>query len=172
MKNLFENWRRFVISEGEDLNWSAKCIIFDDAGRIMLVEVANKGTLDYPGGHGENSETPIDAVKREVFEEIGLKIDQITQIGKIPAEVPRYLFAAMNFSGTFDLQYAEVSDYLWVSIDELMAEVNHRPKKFESTVVLTVRKYLDLLRQLESSADKTEYHKMHALFDPDDYEVR
>ncbi len=92
MKNLIGNWRRFVITEGKDLNWSTKCLIFDDAGRVMLVEVANRGTWDFPGGHGQNSENPIAAVQREVFEEVGLTTDQIEKIGKIKAAVVRYLF--------------------------------------------------------------------------------
>ena len=104
MKILIENWRKYVISEGNDTNWSSKCLIFDNAGRVLLVEVANKGTLDLPGGHGQDNETPIEAVKREVFEEVGLKIDKIIKIGALSGQRLRYIFAALDFSGTFELQ--------------------------------------------------------------------
>jgi len=168
MKNLMENWRRFTISEGKDLNWSAKCLIFDDAGRIMLVQVARSGTWDLPGGHGQNSETPIDAVKREVFEEVGLKIDQIEEIGTVKAEVLRYLFAALNFSGTFNLQMAEISDYMWVPVDELIIEVQKNPKTFESTVILAIKQYTDQIRKIQDRADKIKYYQDHPNLVPKD----
>jgi len=172
MKNLFENWRRFVITEGKDLNWSAKCMIFDDAGRVMLVQVAKKGTWDFPGGHGMNSETPVEAVKREVFEEVGLKIDQIEEIGQIQteagAEVQRYIFSAMNFSGAFNIQLAEISDYVWVTIDKLIIDTHKTPKTFESTVVLTFQKYTDQIRQLKLKADKINYYEEHPRLNPQD----
>jgi len=157
-----------VIAEGEDLGWSAKCIIFDDAGRIMLVQVADTGTWDFPGGHGMNSETPIDAVKREVFEEVGLKIDQIEEIGTVKDEVLRYIFAAFNFSGTFNLQLAEVSDYMWVPLNNLITEAQNYSKNFENTVTLTIKNYTDELRKLSERADKIKYSEEHPRFNPAD----
>ncbi len=168
MKNLIQNWRRFTISEGKDLNWSAKCMIFDDAGRVMLVQVADGGTWDLPGGHGQNSETPIDAVKREVFEEVGLKIDQIEKIGPVKAEVLRYVFAAFKFSGTFDLQLTEVSDYMWVPVDDLITEAQNYPRKFENTVTLAIKNYTDEIRKLSERADKIKYYEENPMFNPAD----
>ena len=157
-----------MITEGEDLNWSAKCLIFDDAGRIMIVEVANSGTLDFPGGHGQNSETPLEAVKREVFEEVGLKIDQIGEIGPIQAEVRRYLFSAMNFSGAFNLQLAEVSNYVWVPFEDLFRDTQEHPDRFESTVVLALQKYSDDIRQLSNKADKIKYYEENPKLAPNE----
>jgi len=150
-----------VITEGNDLDWSSKCMIFDDAGRVMLVKVTNKGTWDFPGGHGQNSETPIEAVKREVFEEVGLKIDQIQNIGSINAKVKKYLFAALNFSGTFDLQTEEVSDYIWIPIEELIIQINKSPEVFEGVVVLAIKNYKHEIRQIRDKADKIEYYEEH-----------
>ncbi len=157
-----------MIAEGEDLSWSTKCMIFDDAGRVMLVEVTNRGTFDFPGGHGQNSETPLQAVKREVFEEIGLKIDQIQQIGPIKTNIKRYLFAALNFSGNFDLQLEEVSDYIWVPIEELIIKVQESPKSFESSVVLSLQEYKHEIRKIRDEADKIKYYEEHPNFDPED----
>ena len=147
-----------MITEGEDLGWSAKCLIFDDAGRVMLVESADRGTWDFPGGHGQNSESPIEALKREVFEEVGLKIDQIEEIGQIQAETKRYLFSAMNFSGSFDLQFDEISDYLWAPVEELIIEVEKNPKNFAITVVLALKNYTKEIRELGLESDKIEYY--------------
>ena len=168
MKNLFENWRRLVITEGNDLNWSSKCMIFDDAGRVMLVQVADKGTWDLPGGHGKNSETPIEAVKREVFEEVGLKIDQIQEIGQLNTKVKKYLFVALNFSGTFDLQLEEVSDYIWAPIEKIIIQINNSPKVFEDTIILAMKNYKHEIRQIRDEADKIKYYQEHPNFDPED----
>ncbi len=171
MKHLFENWRRFVVSEGKDLNWSSKCMIFDDAGRIMLVEVAGRGTYDLPGGHGQDNETPLEAVKREVFEEIGLKIDQIKMIGPLNGRINRFLFAAMDFSGDFNLQLEEISDYMWISVDDLLIDVMYKPQKFEESVVLSIEMYKKEIEELRDHADRVEYFQSHPNNDPEDYMI-
>jgi 8-oxo-dGTP pyrophosphatase MutT (NUDIX family) len=172
MKKLIENWRRFTVSEGKDVDWSSKCIIFDDAGRIMMVEVANRGTYDLPGGHGQGSESPLQAVKREVFEEVGLKIDQIIKIGPMSGKINRFLFAAMNFSGTFDLQLEEVSDYVWIAVEDLIIQTHQHPERFEESIISAIKIYKKKIRNLRDDADKVEYFQSHSENDPEDYMVR
>tara|TARA_R110000824_G_scaffold105461_2_gene249644 strand:- start:2378 stop:2926 length:549 start_codon:yes stop_codon:yes gene_type:complete len=170
MKILIENWRKYVISEGNDTNWSSKCLIFDNAGRVLLVEVANKGTLDLPGGHGQDNETPIEAVKREVFEEVGLKIDKIIKIGALSGQRLRYIFAALDFSGTFELQLEEVSDYRWYPIDELIIDVNRDSNLFEDAVILAIQEYTDQIRDIRDKADQIEYYQMYPRYKVGEYE--
>jgi 8-oxo-dGTP pyrophosphatase MutT (NUDIX family) len=47
-------------------------LIRDRAGRILFLEPTYKPTLDIPGGIAERDESPYDACRREVKEEIGL----------------------------------------------------------------------------------------------------
>ena len=170
MKILIENWRKYIISEASDTNWSAKCMIFDDAGRVMLVEVANRGTFDFPGGHGIDNETPINAVKREVFEEVGLNISKILKVGTIGQGRTRYIFAALDYSGTFELQLEEVSDYKWYTIDELIIDVDREPELFEDTVILATKKYTDKIRGIRDNADKIEYYQTYPKYKVGEYE--
>jgi len=172
MKYLIENWRRYIISEAKDTSWSAKCMIFDDAGRILLVEVANRGTLDLPGGHGQDDETPMEAVKREVLEEIGLNISKILKIGTIEQGKTRYIFAALDYSGTFELQLEEVSDYQWYPVDELIIDVDKESNLFEDTVILAVTQFTKEIRDVGTHADRIEYYDMYPRYKVGEYEAQ
>ncbi len=158
-----------MLKEAQDLNWSAKCMIFDDAGRILLVEVANRGTLDLPGGHGQVGETPIQAMKREVSEEIGLEVSEIIDLGPTKSDKVRYIFAALNFAGDFELQLAEVSNYYWVEFSELLIDVQEHPQKFEDTVVLVMDQYTDEIREISTAENKIDYWSSHPRYTPEDY---
>ena len=53
---------------------SVKAFIYDDAGNILVVqEKGDKWSL--PGGGMDHGETPLDALKRELVEEIGVTDD-------------------------------------------------------------------------------------------------
>lgn len=57
----------------------AYAVMIDD-GKIALIRKSRggyKGKLDLPGGGIEHDELPIEAVKREVMEEVGIEVDHI-----------------------------------------------------------------------------------------------
>ena len=47
----------------------------DEAGRILFLEPTYKPTLDIPGGIAEYDESPYDACRRELQEELGLALE-------------------------------------------------------------------------------------------------
>jgi 8-oxo-dGTP pyrophosphatase MutT (NUDIX family) len=49
-------------------------LLFDDAGRVMLVEPVYKDYWDIPGGYVETGETPVQACVREVREELSIDV--------------------------------------------------------------------------------------------------
>lgn len=53
----------------------AGVLITDDAGRVLLLETTYKDNWEIPGGVCEAGESPRDAAKREVLEEIGIDIE-------------------------------------------------------------------------------------------------
>ena len=52
----------------------AGCVFLDEAGRILLVNPTYKPGWELPGGAVEENESPYDAARREVREELGLDI--------------------------------------------------------------------------------------------------
>jgi ADP-ribose pyrophosphatase YjhB (NUDIX family) len=53
---------------------AAAALIRDEAGRVLLVEPVYKPTWDLPGGVVEADESPLEACRREVREELGLAL--------------------------------------------------------------------------------------------------
>lgn len=54
---------------------SVAALIYDDAGRLLLVRQRDGGVWSTPGGSMEPDETPADAVVRETWEETGLLVE-------------------------------------------------------------------------------------------------
>ena len=55
--------------------------VFDDAGRLLIVEQAETGHWSTPGGAIELGETPADAALREMWEETGLHVELVALAG-------------------------------------------------------------------------------------------
>lgn len=60
---------------------SVTAVIFDDAGRMLMVEHADRGIWVLPGGAIDPGETPADALVREVWEETGLRAEPVALRG-------------------------------------------------------------------------------------------
>lgn len=68
-------------------------LVTDGNRRLMLVTRGvepNYGKLDLPGGFVDSGETAENAVKRELYEELGLKTKSLIYIGSFPNE---YIFS-------------------------------------------------------------------------------
>ncbi|MGW7680109.1 NUDIX domain-containing protein [Kribbella sp. NPDC054772] len=76
-------------------------LIRDGAGRILFIEPTYKPTLDIPGGVVESNESPYDACRREVREEIGLDlaIGRLLVVDWVPAHGPWSDSLAFVFDG-------------------------------------------------------------------------
>jgi len=53
-------------------------VVFDDDGRLLLVQHSNGGVWLLPGGAIDPDEAPQDAVVREVWEETGLHVEPVS----------------------------------------------------------------------------------------------
>lgn len=102
---------------------TASAILVDKKGRVLLTRRGIKpklGWWDLPGGFLENGEDPIIGLKREIKEELGVKIRPTALVG---VYVDRYFFGYHFY--TFNLNYEaeiisgrikpmdDVADYRW-----------------------------------------------------------
>lgn len=76
-------------------------LIRDRAGRILFLEPTYKPTLDIPGGIVEYDESPYDACRREIQEELGLDlhIGNLLVVDWVPAHGPWSDALAFVFDG-------------------------------------------------------------------------
>lgn len=112
-------------------------IVTNDLNQVLLIRRARdpgKGKLGMPGGFIDRGETAESAMRREIFEELG-----------IPVAAPRYLMTAPNHyvyrgiaipvldifyhapiegSPTIAAEPGEVSDWMWTDLtDEVLSEM-------------------------------------------------
>ena len=55
------------------------CVIERNDGRVLLIRHLYRKRWGIPGGLLQRNETPIDAARREVFEEVGLEVELISE---------------------------------------------------------------------------------------------
>lgn len=60
---------------------SVTALVFDDAGRLLLVRQQDGGVWATPGGAIDPDESPADAVVREAWEETGLDVEPVRLAG-------------------------------------------------------------------------------------------
>ena len=115
---------------------SVKAIISCPEGRILILRRQNDtpgaGQWDFPGGCIEDGETNSDALRREVFEETGLKIDNIKKIKTVNLKIPESgINSDMNiFSATTEELDVQLKPASWEGAD---GKPEHNEYKWIST---------------------------------------
>ena len=112
--------RRFTVTAG--------AIIFDDEGRVLLLEHVFRpdGGWGIPGGFLSKGEQPEAALRREMREEIGVELDQVEILfaRTLPRTRQIEIYFRARAMGTprpcsFEIRTAE-----WFKIDNLPAELS------------------------------------------------
>lgn len=71
---------------------SVKCLVFCPAGKLLIMRrqmgEGGEGQWDIPGGAVEKNENEQDALRRETFEESGLKINNIKKVKSVKFKIP------------------------------------------------------------------------------------
>jgi ADP-ribose pyrophosphatase YjhB (NUDIX family) len=84
-------------------------LVTDGNGRLMMVTRGiepNYGKLDLPGGFVDHHESVEDAVKRELLEELGMKVQSMKYISSAPNE---YIFSGFSVF-TIDLAFEVIPE--------------------------------------------------------------
>ena len=111
----------------------------------------HKGQISFPGGVQEHNETLEHTALRETMEEIGIKPESISMIGKLtPLFIPVTGFEIFPFIGWSDnkpvtkTQDKEVEKIIVASISDLIDEQNHKIKKTKIRNIPVSMPYYDL----------------------------
>ena len=72
------------------LRKAARAIIFDEDGRVALIHVSKHDYYMLPGGGIENGEDARNGLNREITEELGCKIEIISEIGRAEVYFDRW----------------------------------------------------------------------------------
>lgn len=151
----------------------ARCVVFNENNEIALLKLYGDdifGHRDYyetPGGGVEENENILDALRREMLEEVGAIIDEIRPIGivndfynLINRENINYYFLAKaikidsNKIRRNEFEQDMISDLCWFSIDkaiEIMENTKDTPisilcKKRELPILKIAKEMLDNIK--------------------------
>jgi 8-oxo-dGTP diphosphatase len=102
-------------------------VVVDDHGRALVIKRRDNGRWEAPGGILEHGETIEDGLRREVFEETGLKVEPEALTGvyqNIPRKIVALVFRCHAADGHLTVN-DEATDFRWVTAAEarsLLAE--------------------------------------------------
>lgn len=96
------------------------CMIYDHKGNVLVQNrVKNWCGVAFPGGHLENMESIVDSVKREILEETGLIINNLSLCGVkqwFSDDIRNvcFLYKTCDYSG--NLISSSEGDNFWITI--------------------------------------------------------
>lgn len=131
---------------------AAGALFFDEQGRVLLVHPTYKDTWDIPGGYVERGESPADACRRELQEELGLdrKPQRLLAVDWAPSdkEGDKLLFLfdcgpLGEDEKRIDLDAAELDRWEWVDLDRLNDYVLDRIARRIFSIVTAGGGYLE-----------------------------
>ena len=122
----------FELDDGEHI---AIAVIFieNNNGEFLMQKTSKKkgGLYSSTGGHVDHGETPLETIKREVKEELGINIDdeEIKDFGFLSYDMPlRYLFYLKKDINIEDIkvQEEEVEFVKYISIDDICSMIEKK----------------------------------------------
>lgn len=135
----------------------ARIMVEDETGDNVLLQKRSLNNPLYPGkwdnsaaGHVDDGEDYLTAAKRELFEEIGIDTDKLTEIGKYYNSTKAGNYTLNQFNTVYKyvtndtpnkLQEKEVSEVKWFSKSELKRLVQENPELCTNGVIDVVERY-------------------------------
>jgi mutator protein MutT len=131
---------------------AVRALCFNVDNEVAIIKIDGKdnfGAKDYyelPGGGIEADETPIRALKREMAEELGVKIKNIHQLGMITYDFNilglktiAYYFSCQVSGKTKNrwtkIEKAQISKIKWLKLKELETTLIKHPTKMIGSII-------------------------------------
>lgn len=134
---------------------AVRCFLMrEDKVVCIKYKVGETGYIDIPGGKIEEGETPEDASIREVYEETGMKVENLVSIGDVTTEYPDRIFNFKVFLVTEFFGIPEEqneNEAFFISIGDLSKE----EKRFAITYLLTSE---ELKKDFDNRVVKVKFH--------------
>ena len=145
--------------------------IMNEKGELLFQQRSmekkiNPGKWTWTGGHVDSGETPLEAIQREVLEEIGVKIPlenfKLIKTTKEEIYIPKYdvinrhfiysYFAKVNYKlEDYSMQKEEVIDLKYISIEEMEKAYNNKDEKYSFIKWKNADNLIEQLKELRDS---------------------
>src|SRR3989344_5420273 len=104
--------------------FGVKCIIEHNGKMLMIRNTYGKRQWTFPGGGIEEGETPEDAAKREVREEVGIELAEVRSLGMFISSREHKKDNIYVYSGRVDSEYvriqpSEILEAQWFTPDTM-----------------------------------------------------
>jgi ADP-ribose pyrophosphatase YjhB (NUDIX family) len=163
--------KTFGIGEGERydkpylLRKTARMVLMRDDGKIALQHVANYDYYKLPGGGVEAGESVIEALHREISEEVGCRAEVLNEIGTVIEYRNQFDILQISYcylgrvigdinEPSFDEgEIADGMSSLWVSADDALALLQ-KVEPVEYEVYFMVKRDLEVLKAAKKLIEK------------------
>lgn len=141
-------WTRRTVIRATQTNFtvSAATVVIDFDNRVLLLNHVLRPASGWgvPGGFLNAGEQPIDAAKREIFEETGLTIEEpeMFHVQTVHRHV-EFWFVGRARSGAARAKSREILEARWFAFSEMPPEMNSRDHRLIEQALLIGEKVAD-----------------------------
>jgi 8-oxo-dGTP pyrophosphatase MutT (NUDIX family) len=116
---------------------AAGALLFNPDGQVLLIKNRLRDSWEYPAGASDGRESPIEACRREVAEEVGLHLERYRLIGvdffhrATPNGNLLFTFAtevSYEHASAVKPEFLEVVEYRWVDREAALELISPRLK--------------------------------------------